>query len=44
MKNKLNRAIKVLKNLLERNQRIQEYLNKLNATFEINYFLWKPRD
>jgi flagellin-specific chaperone FliS len=36
LKNKLNRVIKALKNLLdlERNQRIQEYLSKLSATFE----------
>jgi len=49
LKNKLNRAIKTLKNLLdmERNQGIQEYLSKLSATPEINYSLWKdslPKD
>jgi len=49
LKNKLNRAIKTLKNLLdmERNQGIQEYLSKLSATSEINYCLWKdslPKD
>jgi len=43
MKNKLNRAIKALINLLdsERNQGIQEYLSKLSATSETNYSLWK---
>jgi glycerol-3-phosphate dehydrogenase len=43
MKNKLNRAIKALKNLLdsEKNQEIQEYLSKLSAILETNYFLWK---
>jgi len=42
-KNKLNRVIKALKKLLnlERNQGTQEYLNKLSATSEINYSLWK---
>jgi len=43
LKNKLNRAIKTLEILLdmEKNQEIQKYLSKLNATPETNYSLWK---
>jgi len=45
LKNKLNRAIKTFKNLLnmKKNQEIQEYLSKLSATLETNYSLWKVR-
>jgi len=43
LKNKLNRAIKTFKNLLKKNQEIQEYLSKLSATLETNYSLWKAR-
>jgi len=41
LKAKLNRAIKALKNLLERNKRIQRYLSELSPSAETNYFLWK---
>jgi len=41
LKNKLNRVIKTLKNLLKKNQGIQEYLSKLSVTPETNYSLWK---
>jgi len=43
LKNKLNRAIKAFKDLLDmkRNQRIQEYLSKLSATPETSYSPWK---
>jgi len=38
-KNKLNRALEALKSCSERNQEIQEYLNKISATSETNYSL-----
>jgi len=43
LKTKLNKLIKALKNLLERerNQGIQRYLSELSPSAETNYSLWK---
>jgi len=46
LKTKLNRIIKALRNLLEleRNEKIQKYLNKLSITVAINYSGKPSRD